>query len=254
MPNLDEWVKTQHAKGYSVEQLEQYLLKNGYKKEDVDKVLLNVMSGSIQNEKPKKLKLWIPILIVIILLVAGAMYHYGIFSTTITSSSKNNATWYFQQSLSSNCGEDMLCFITQSQSCERSSVQFNSALEIFGVVVNTSEYLEIKGMKNNSCVLYIREDNIVYTYTNATIQELLSQNVSMQEIQTQEQDIQNQSSSSIGKDEICSFKITDLSAMLSRWNQGTFSGGIDSDGKAAGDFENATCTGRMFESATNISN
>jgi hypothetical protein len=63
MSNIEDWIKDQKLKGYSDKQLEQHLVGQGYNKEEVDKILLNVDTGH-GSVKPKR-SIWLTILIII---------------------------------------------------------------------------------------------------------------------------------------------------------------------------------------------
>lgn len=69
---LDNWIKSNKAKGYSKEQLRDYLLKQGYNKKDVEKAI-NKKRFSINFKnilKPTPLKLFFPVLVFILLIVS----------------------------------------------------------------------------------------------------------------------------------------------------------------------------------------
>ena len=74
---LEEWIKTEEARGYTEQQLRDYLTKKGYKKEDIEEaVFLLKSTSSIQFSlksffRPSFLKLFFPILLLIIIVVSS---------------------------------------------------------------------------------------------------------------------------------------------------------------------------------------
>jgi len=77
MSSIEDWIKLQESKGYSDRQLEQYLIDQGYKKEDVDKILLDMKIRAPSSPKPK-VKAWmiiVPVSVVIILIIFGAIFY-----------------------------------------------------------------------------------------------------------------------------------------------------------------------------------
>jgi len=79
MSTLEEWIKAQKAKGYNDSQLEEHLVNNGFDKETVDKVLLEISLGNTQKIPEKKhssMLLWLGISFLIVVVLVGGAYYF----------------------------------------------------------------------------------------------------------------------------------------------------------------------------------
>jgi len=218
------------------------------------------------NKAPSLLILFL----ILILLSVGGYFAYTRYFKQITPETENNSTPTESPSptdaplptpetsintptlastpiplTSLDCKENDQCFIQASTDCKPSKLTSIDTFNILGVTQKTTSYMEIRGLENSQCLFYIRTQDISLTFPSGTSQETIDQ--------------QNKIYSAlVGRDGVCKFKTSDLTAMLTRWSEGTFDGvnlscsltpnGSDCDQVSGdGDFSVAQCQGSYFE-------
>ncbi|MBW2981045.1 hypothetical protein KY360_06535 [Candidatus Woesearchaeota archaeon] len=135
-----------------------------------------------------------------------------------------------------DCDLDIDCFITASENCERASVTNTSVVNLFGMLQETTNYLEIKGIELNKCVFYHRIVEMNVTFTEVFIQNMLDQGSTQEEIDQSLQQANDDADSLEGLDGTCRFDQADLTAMLNRWKEGNY---------ASSDYNVAECEGDL---------
>lgn len=144
-----------------------------------------------------------------------------------------------------DCDQDFGCFIQTSAECKPAKMQSTKSLDIFGVTETATSYWEIKGEEAGKCLFYLQTKKIDLKFPPNTPQKQI--------------DEQNKAYDKLeGRDGTCQFENSDLIAMLTRWQKGTFDSGKTScelspqgnDCKTTGgDFAQATCQGSYFSNS-----
>lgn len=142
-----------------------------------------------------------------------------------------------------DCGIDFSCFISSSTNCglAKATVTLPS-VTLFGFSAQAKDYFETKGLTpQNTCTFYLKR---LYTSVKPPTGSSLDQYYYAQSA-TRILD---------GFDGTCLFQPSDLTNMLTRWQQGSFNSGTttcDFSGHCTttgGDFGNAVCSGLAFQS------
>ncbi len=142
-----------------------------------------------------------------------------------------------------NCDKSLDCFISASKMCNPAKVVYTPRLDMFGLKINATYILEIKGIEENKCTLYLRLEKYDLESSPDFPQEALNQQKGIYKKLE-------------GMDGICKFnKNEDLTAMLKRWQEGIFNVSASCVLTAEGfncksqteDFKNAECKGKYFE-------
>ncbi|MDO8627737.1 MAG: hypothetical protein Q7K42_04680 [Candidatus Diapherotrites archaeon] len=124
-----------------------------------------------------------------------------------------------------DCGTDLNCFIQASETCKLSKVTFvPPQLDVFGIKMTGTNYLELKGLKEEKCIYYAKRGSTQLEFPEGTSEEIISFNT--QAYKTME-----------NKEGTCKFETSDLTNMLSEWNKGNFS---------TEDLKVAECEGEYF--------
>jgi len=152
-------------------------------------------------------------------------------------------------------GTDFNSFITASETCALATVRNSTTLNIFGIEHTTASQYELNGLdESGKCTFYIKTESININYSAEMIQQALDAGSTQEEIDQQLLETNQQYDQRENRSGTCKFNATDLSAMLTRWNDGSYSGGasctLEGDGwncTMTGDWEVATdCQGEYF--------
>jgi hypothetical protein len=286
---LVDYVKGSLSRGMPVEQIREILAAQGWTQYDINDAIYSAIDTSVsaplpttpQNKEPAKksgipliiiiLIIGVPILIVIILIIAGVTTGFfkgipGETEITVPTGDTQPDTKQLEDAQTpqepsegpagvTNCGTDFDCLIAASQTCKQAYVTHAYSIEFFGMIQTTISYYEINGLVADKCEFYMKTESVDAKLSNESIQQMLADGATMQEIQEVEQQLSNSSKISEGLDGTCGFIPSDLTAMLTRWKGGNFETGVVSchmtpDGNecstAGGDFAVADCTGSMF--------
>ena len=149
--------------------------------------------------------------------------------------------------------ENWGCFINASEECSKAKFTLTDSINFFGVNITGTTYYELKGIKNNHCVFYLKTEETHLNYTEGLKQQLLDGGATQEEIDQQEQQANEQQNSLSGRDGQCNIKPKDLTPLLTRWADGNFSGGasceLGGSCNYTGDWEVFNnCTGDYFNS------
>ena len=138
-----------------------------------------------------------------------------------------------------DCGNDMGCFAQASSACRPAKMIRNSSVDLFGVIVMGSTYMEIQtASETGKCLLYSLTADSSAKLNNSVVAAALANGASMDDIKKQEAESARQAKAAIGLSGTCKYGAAELSAMLTRWNAGKF---------ASSDYAGADCTGKIFE-------
>ena len=118
-----------------------------------------------------------------------------------------------------DCGNDLGCLIEASRTCQPAAVRFVSSV---GLITNTS-WLEIRSGDADACTFYDLTMDQRIQFTGDVRQEMRDQGLSEADIQRQEDVANGNAASRQGSEALCQFPASDLTALLTRWSQGTFS-------------------------------
>jgi len=221
-----DYIKSLLSKGFQIEQIRQALLSKGWSSSNIDEsIKLALSQRTFQTmpqilpvlEEPKEpSKLWIlPVLIAIIVIGGISVYFMYPKGEVVSTGGESNFI---------DCGTDLTCFITTSQSCNPANVSNTATVEMFGITQTTTTYLEMKGIKESKCDFYIQTQKINVTFPPETSEETVNQQKELfKKLE--------------GRNGTCKFVTADLTAMLSRWKAGNFS---------TEDWAVADCEGNYF--------
>ncbi len=134
-----------------------------------------------------------------------------------------------------NCEGDFECFLNNSVNCTSSRVMVIESVQFFDSFnVSLKTLFKIRPYRDQ-CELFFEPKYLKIRMTAELKEQLMNElNLTKWEVRKLEHDInkeiklENQNKKAL----ICRFKIEDLTAVLSRWREGTFS---------TYDFENAHC-------------
>jgi len=137
-----------------------------------------------------------------------------------------------------DCQTDIDCFIEASANCQPVTVTHTVTIDMFGLVMTSRAFLEIKGLEADKCVFYMKTEQIDIEFSEELIQQMLAGGATQEQIEEQEKAANEQADMATeGADGACRFDTADLTAMLLRWQEGTFS---------SEDWAVAECSGDMF--------
>lgn len=139
-----------------------------------------------------------------------------------------------------DCGKDYDCFISAAQRCAPATMKETQTHEVLGVLQTTSAYREIKGFTQDRCTFYVKTEKVDAKYGEATIQDMIQNSFSREEVRVREIEINKTLDAMEGKDGTCKFKVDDLMSLLTRWKKGILS---------TDDYAAAECSGPIFENA-----
>ncbi|MFA6908093.1 MAG: hypothetical protein WC263_04680 [Candidatus Micrarchaeia archaeon] len=138
-----------------------------------------------------------------------------------------------------DCGTGMDCFIRASGTCTRAKIIHNTSSDLSGLIVSGSTYMEIQNASGaGKCSLYLLTRDSSAKFSDAAVAAALAGGASIDEIKRKEADSAAQAKAAVGLSGSCKYGISELSAMLVRWNAGKFAGS---------DYSGAECGGSMFE-------
>jgi hypothetical protein len=159
-----------------------------------------------------------------------------------------------------NCGSNTLsqgtqgdmpnfdCFIEASENCDPSKLLNTVTIEIFGILSTSITYMELKGMESGKCIYYQRTENNSIGFKDEVVQMMLDGGETQEEINQQEQTANEAVQVTVGLEQTCKFDSDNLTAILNRWKEGSFSDGASCNlvngefvCEYTGDFENAEC-------------
>jgi hypothetical protein len=126
-----------------------------------------------------------------------------------------------------DCGADMECLVTASKTCEPTSVDITITIDftpVFPFTQKTDSHMEIQGLEGGLCKFYLRTDGIELIFEPEVPQEQVDESQAMAQ-------------KLVGRDGTCLFTIPELTALLTRWANGSSS---------TEDFDGAECTGSYF--------
>jgi hypothetical protein len=142
-----------------------------------------------------------------------------------------------------DCNKDWSSFVDASETCSPFNIICNSTIDLFGtggVLQNISKYYEIKGLNNEKCTFYFKYNSLIIYYSEESIQNALSQGTTQEEINQDLETINSDYSYLIGMNSTCYYPVSDLTSMISGWDEAYFSG-------LPGDVEMYNCIGSIYE-------
>jgi len=118
---------------------------------------------------------------------------------------------------STDCVNDIDCFISASQDCKTAKMTTTDSAEMFGII-NTFTVLWNMNKESQKCVISWKYEDITLKYSNNLIQSLLSSGLTQAEINQHEQKANNDISFIKSKTITCKFNnANDLTNMLTKW-------------------------------------
>jgi len=136
----------------------------------------------------------------------------------------------------SDCGTNADCLIEASKTCEPVRATYATTVDLMGVLTYATNTLEIKGADSttNKCIFFMKVEKAEVKFSEDAVKKLKDQGLTDGQIRAQEAQMNKQAQSTVGTQRDCKFKTDDLTAMLTRWKQGTYS---------TRDWDSADCTG-----------
>ncbi|MCW8965384.1 MAG: hypothetical protein OQK82_01660 [Candidatus Pacearchaeota archaeon] len=142
------------------------------------------------------------------------------------------------------------CLIEVAESCGYAKMYTSNEVNFLGIIVSSTEYIELKGEENEKCIFYQRMEDNGNKLSFDTKELMLRKGISQEEINKKEEEFNDAALETIGMFYTCKFDREELVLMLKRWKQGIFNGGVHCDFidenyicEFTGDFENAECVG-----------
>lgn len=134
------------------------------------------------------------------------------------------------------CGSDIDCFIDETYECNLARLTYDFTLQLFGWIQDHSYYYEIENSDLENCMLYVKIENVSGNYDDVTVQYFLDNNMTQDEINQQEQEINDALQTIIGSDGTCILEQAKLTQIFISLKSGDYS---------SEDWEG--CSGEAFE-------
>ena len=147
-------------------------------------------------------------------------------------------SWKITEDDIADCKTDFDCFIKASKGCNQAKMTHTSTVNIFGMIQTTTSFFEIKGIEEDKCIFYIRNEKNDLKFSDEIIQQMLANGITQEQIQEQEQEANKNADLAEGIDGTCRFNTNDLTLTLNKWKMGEFS---------TDDYSIAECSGKMFK-------
>jgi len=137
-----------------------------------------------------------------------------------------------------DCGTDLGCLVEASRSCRPAIALQVSSLDFFGMQITSSTRHEIQGGDAQSCTLHVSIGEQSMRFSEDARQRMRGEGVSDAEIARQESAMTQTGNELTSMQATCTFPTSELTALLSRWQQGTFS---------TNDLRATACSGSMID-------
>jgi len=131
------------------------------------------------------------------------------------------------------------CFIDAARDCCPAKLVTETEMNLFGPIIYSKTYREIKGLQEERCVLYQRTDDGSYSYPEKMRKQMLDSGMTEEEINQQLEESNEVAQDMIGKDSTCKYPIEDLIDILEGEKEGSFSFSTEN-------VEKYQCTGSMY--------
>ena len=130
------------------------------------------------------------------------------------------------------CGTDFGCFADAAKNCTPAKVNQHVNFTLFGMITLANGSAEIMGMENGSCVLYQVVTDQRMVFTEEMKQSMRDSGVTEEEIAEAEQKGNMNAQKGIGTETTCRASTEKIYAVMSAWNEGSYS---------SADFEEGEC-------------
>jgi hypothetical protein len=229
---LVDYIKKHHKDGHSYHYLHDYLVHHGHSAHSVNEAM-NAAKAEAHHKahRPRKKRSKKPLFGVLALVILAGVVIALVFGTRGIK----------------DCKEDMDCFIDAASECRPAMVTMVNSVDLFGLVATSTTLIETRGLDDfDRCIYYDRQLDTSVEFSDELKENMLSQGKTEQEIRAQEALANEAAKLAAGIQKICKFPVDELTAMLERWKQGSFSGGAscslaDGECQLTGDFENKDC-------------
>lgn len=135
--------------------------------------------------------------------------------------------------ISTDCGEDMDCFILASVDCTTARMTQTLSFDLFGLIITSVALYEVRGLEADRCLFYQQTIDGNVTLSDEVVEKMRDDSATDEDIAAAEQQATDSMRTTIGLARTCKFDPPDLTAMLTRWATGSFS---------SNDTELAECT------------
>lgn len=205
-------------------------------------------------EKIVPLKIWVILIIsvallIMLLIIASSDKKYNEEDNTLIISQTNSGQT--EKIVVKNCNENIDCFITESEKCNPSKLIYKESVEILGIIVNTTTYYEMEESSDGKCELNLEIKNYEVNFSQEYKDNLVLQNMSEEEINSQIESANQYSQYFIGKKGKCKFiNNSDLMDLLEKIKDGTLSMEVscnfEENCEEKSDWDTADCEGDYF--------
>lgn len=237
-----DYIKSQLSRGVSINQIKQNLLAQGWSYSSIDSAIDLAMQNNPGIKKHVSVSTIIGFIIIILASSVMIFFLAGgadlLKTLTTTPETPNNPPPQTESSQIIDCGANFDCFINASENCEKAKFQTAGTIELFGMLITTAGYSELKGMESDKCIYYTKTINQTIEFSNEFVQQMLSEGTTQEEIDQQEQSSNEEAKLAWGLDGTCKFNMRDLTSLLNEWKAGNSS---------TEDFAVAECEGAMFD-------
>lgn len=255
---LINYIKTEILKNTPLGKIKKNLLKKKWALKEINEALDFIVQKEVSTNVSEEIKekqiikksskflgAYIFFTVVIILII----FTFFIFNKGNLQAVESNHLFNM-----TNCINDMDCFVEASNTCTPAKVNHTSTINIFGLLITTTNIYEIKKAENKTCQLYLKIENQKIDYHEDLIKEMLKNGISESQIIKQKKETNKYSELLIGKDGICEFKDNkDLKRLLINRKNGDINGTVSCNlvnekwnCTNTGDWEPANCEGNLF--------
>lgn len=202
------YIKTQHAKGFSLEKIKAVLIAQGWDEKIVaDACIQAIPKAPVVSQKSKKSFIIQPKVLLLISIILPIIIVLGVIGLLVI---KNQQGIGLFQSEILDCEEDMDCFIESVELCRPTkAVHYSSYdMSIVGVTQVMTTYFELQ-KEEDRCIFYFKTLSIDLIFPDDTPQETIdAQNAKYNELE--------------GHEAKCVLEKEVLTNLLRSWKDGSF--------------------------------
>ena len=121
-----------------------------------------------------------------------------------------------------DCGEKWECFISYSTECYPAKLQVHRSLNYSSMTSESTVLLGMRGIQDDKCRYYEKLKSVSVTLREEELERMLNESFSQGQIDQQIETADRSAQAKVGVELNCLFYIEDLTAMLIRWQNGTF--------------------------------
>ncbi len=140
---------------------------------------------------------------------------------------------------SKDCGKDLSCFVSAAESCSLAKVEHKIFSDLYGQMVQEiGEKYELVKSADGKCIFNIAVINSDLKFPDSKVKEMKAKGTTQEQIDQLLKLTKSNSAPIVGKFGSCKGDTSVISAMLKKWQKGSF---------AKSDWDNLNCTGSYFK-------